>query len=210
VSRMDDIRARLSGRGAGPPPAPPGPAPLPPTGPTVSPLGLRERRTRLARELAELQWDLGGAAYEMAIRDHFRIDVLARRAARLQEVDAELGEVERIARLEDAGAAGECHTCGALHSRGATFCWRCGSEIMASVSPEVVGGPGEGGPVGGETGEGAHHAGAETGGRFRSGHGDAGEDTQVIGPEAEAGAGAESRSSSADAHSTAYGGGPRG
>ena len=38
-----------------------------------------ERRDELAERLAELQWDLGGLAYEMAIRDHFRLDVLMRR-----------------------------------------------------------------------------------------------------------------------------------
>ena len=32
----------------------------------------------------------------MAIRDHFRLDVLIPRAAALQERDAELGEVERL------------------------------------------------------------------------------------------------------------------
>jgi hypothetical protein len=32
----------------------------------------------------------------MAIRDHFRLDVLVRRAAKLQERDAELAEVERL------------------------------------------------------------------------------------------------------------------
>ena len=37
---------------------------------------LQQRRDGLASELAELQWDLGGIAYEMAIRDHFRLDVL--------------------------------------------------------------------------------------------------------------------------------------
>jgi len=158
VSRADDILGRLTGRAPAPPPAPAAPPALPPGGPAVSPHGLRERRTRLARELAELQWDLGGAAYEMAIRDHFRIDVLAWRAARLQEVDAELGEVERLARLEDAGAGGECRVCGALHSRGATFCWRCGSEIMSSAAPEVLGGGAAGTHAGG-AGNGHHQEG---------------------------------------------------
>jgi hypothetical protein len=91
---------------------------------------LEGRRQRLSRELAELQWDLGGLAYEMAIRDHFRLDVLLRRAAKLQEVDAELGEVERLLKMENAGAAGACPSCGALHSRGALFCWQCGTTLM--------------------------------------------------------------------------------
>jgi hypothetical protein len=91
---------------------------------------LVRRRERLAKEFAELQYDLGGLAYEMAIRDHIRLDVLVRRAARLQEIDAELGEVERLARLEDAGAAGSCRSCGALHGRGAFYCWKCGSKLI--------------------------------------------------------------------------------
>ena len=74
----------------------------------AEPSELERRRDRLAEELAELQWDLGGLAYEMAARDHFRLDVLTRQAARLQTVDAELGEVERLLRLEQAGAAGSC------------------------------------------------------------------------------------------------------
>lgn len=91
---------------------------------------LAQRRDRLAARLAELQWDLGGLAYEMAIRDHFRLDVLVRRAADLQQVDAELAEVERMLRLDDAGAAGACGRCGALYARGAVFCWQCGNDLM--------------------------------------------------------------------------------
>jgi hypothetical protein len=96
---------------------------------------LERRQQRLSRELAELQWDLGGLTYEMAIRDHFRLDVLLRRAAKLQEVDAELGEVERLLKMENAGAAGSCSACGALHSRGALFCWQCGSTLMEKQQP---------------------------------------------------------------------------
>jgi hypothetical protein len=57
---------------------------------------LRRRRDALAAQVTELHWDLGGLAYEMAIRDHFRLDVLMRRAAILQERDAELSEVELL------------------------------------------------------------------------------------------------------------------
>lgn len=91
---------------------------------------LEARRERLAAQLTELQWDLGGVAYEMAIRDHFRLDVLNRQAAKLQQVDAELAEVERMLRLEQAGAAGACGSCGALYARGAVFCWQCGKDLM--------------------------------------------------------------------------------
>ena len=63
---------------------------------------LERRREQLALQVAELQFDLGGLAYEMAIRDHFRLDVLTRRAAELQRADAELAEVERHARRRAA------------------------------------------------------------------------------------------------------------
>jgi hypothetical protein len=96
---------------------------------------LVRRREQLTKEFAELQYDLGGLAYEMAIRDHIRLDVLVRRAARLQEIDAELGEMERLARLDDAGAAGSCPSCGALHGRGAFYCWKCGSKLIELSEP---------------------------------------------------------------------------
>jgi hypothetical protein len=99
---------------------------------------LDERRRRLEEELATLQWDLGGLTYEMAIRDHFRLDVLVRASAKLQEVDAELAEVERVLRLESAGAAGACVACGALHARGATFCWQCGTRLMESADAATI------------------------------------------------------------------------
>jgi hypothetical protein len=73
---------------------------------------LRRRREALAEQVTELHWDLGGLAYEMAIRDHFRLDVLVRRAAVLQERDAELAELEQLLRLEDGGSVGACPSCG--------------------------------------------------------------------------------------------------
>jgi len=98
-----------------------------PDGPAAE---LTARRDALAERFAQLQWDLGGLAYEMARRDHFRLDVLVRTAARLQEVDAELAEAERLLRLEQAAAAGSCPACGALHARGAVFCWQCGEPLI--------------------------------------------------------------------------------
>src|ERR1700758_954883 len=92
---------------------------------------LQRCRDALAQQVAELQWDLGGLAYEMAIRDHFRLDVLLRRAAILQERDAQLAEVERLLRLQESASAGSCPHCSAPHSRGAVFCWQCGAALMA-------------------------------------------------------------------------------
>ena len=103
---------------------------------------LQERRDRLAARVTELQWDLGGLTYEMAIRDHFRLDVLVRVAAELQRLEAELGELERLVRTEEAGAAGQCRSCGALHGRGAVYCWQCGRQLLeqARVAAEPAAG----------------------------------------------------------------------
>jgi hypothetical protein len=99
---------------------------------------LRERRLELAERVAALTWDLGGLAYEMAIRDHYRLDVLARKASELQAVDAELGEVQRLLATAEAGIEGYCRSCGAVHSRGAAFCWHCGAPLLSEARPGVV------------------------------------------------------------------------
>jgi len=54
------------------------------------------QRDRLLEKFTIMQADLGGAFYEMAIRDHVRMDVLTRKAAELQRVDAELLAAERL------------------------------------------------------------------------------------------------------------------
>ncbi len=95
---------------------------------------LRRRRDELVAHVAELHWDLGGLTYEMAIRDHFRLDVLVAKAAELQERDAELGELERVLSLQDNAGAGQCSSCGALRSRGAVYCWQCGHALMEHTS----------------------------------------------------------------------------
>lgn len=99
---------------------------------------LQRRRDALAEQVTEMHWDLGGLAYEMAIRDHFRLDVLVRRAAALQERDAELAEVERLLRMEHDGVAGSCPDCGAPHSRGAVYCWQCGGTLMERLQSKAV------------------------------------------------------------------------
>jgi len=99
---------------------------------------LRRRRLELAERVAALTWDLGGLAYEMAIRDHYRLDVLARKASELQEVDAQLGEVQRLLATAEAGIHGQCRSCGAVHSRGAAFCWHCGAPLIEEARPSVL------------------------------------------------------------------------
>lgn len=114
-----------------------GPAPLPPGGgQAVGSEALRARRDALLEQFAELQHDLGGLTYEMAIRDHFRLDVLVRHAARLQDVDAALARAEHLLAVDAAGAAGACPSCGALYARGARFCSDCGTD-MHSADPRL-------------------------------------------------------------------------
>ena len=105
--------------------------------PTAAEPELRATRERLARELAQLHWDLGGLVYEMAVRDHFRLDVVVRRAAEMQRLDADLGEVERVLALGAQGAAGACPGCGSLRSRGAVYCWQCGIQLLSKADPTV-------------------------------------------------------------------------
>jgi hypothetical protein len=100
---------------------------------------LARRRDELTARLAELQWDLGGLVYEMAIRNHIHVDLLVRRAAALQEVDGELAEVERILRMEETGAAGQCASCEAPHSSGAAYCWQCGQPLLEHVPSHAIG-----------------------------------------------------------------------
>src|SRR6202042_578501 len=98
---------------------------------------LRRRRYELAERVAELTWDLGGLTYEMAIRDHYRLDVLARRASELQQADAQLGEVQRLLAGAHDGVHGACRSCGAVHSRGASYCWSCGSPLLVEGRPAL-------------------------------------------------------------------------
>ena len=115
VSSLGDAIGRKA-RGGDPParPAPSKQAPATPARPSEDGRSeLRRRRDALAEHLTELHWDLGGLTYEMAIRDHFRLDVLVRRAAILQQCDAELGELERLLALEESASVGACTNCGA-------------------------------------------------------------------------------------------------
>jgi hypothetical protein len=99
---------------------------------------LQRRRDQLIAKVAELQWDLGGLVYEMAIRNRIKVEVLVQRAVALQDADAELSEVERIVRMEETGMAGACSSCGAPHSSGATFCWQCGQSLLQQVSGDAI------------------------------------------------------------------------
>jgi hypothetical protein len=120
---------------------------------------LISRRERLEREYADVQSDLGGLVYEMAIRDAYRLDVITRKAAQLQTVDAQLIEVERsIAAASQPAAApapvqppapaaapapapvpvpaaSACSSCGKPVEPGAIFCGSCGASLQPSAPP---------------------------------------------------------------------------
>ena len=87
------------------------------------------QRDRLLEKFTIMQTDLGGAFYEMAIRDHVRMDVLTRKAAELQRVDAELLAAERMLELERADAAGICPSCDSPYGHAVRFCPQCGYSL---------------------------------------------------------------------------------
>lgn len=120
------------------PPKFPAPPPIAPAKDTQETIDLERRRAQLSAKVAELQWDLGGLTYEMASRNRMRPDVLVKRAAELQEVDAELGEIERILRMERTGVAALCLTCGAPHSSGAVYCWQCGTSLLEKIPGATI------------------------------------------------------------------------
>jgi hypothetical protein len=128
ISRVKAVRAK------------PAPEPTKPTTKLGDELmvDLERRRDQLIARVAELQWDLGGLAYEMAIRNQMKVDVLVKRAVALQDADAELSEVERIVRTEETGTAGSCSNCSAPHSSGATYCWQCGQPLLAQFSSDSI------------------------------------------------------------------------
>jgi hypothetical protein len=88
-------------------------------------------RERLTERFAVMQSELGGLFYEMAIRDHVRIDVLVPRAAALQRLDAELGQVDRLVE-QGAGVGGNCSSCGTIYARGAAFCSQCAHPLATT------------------------------------------------------------------------------
>jgi hypothetical protein len=131
------IPGRAGANGASPAAAMKAPAPGTGLEPELT-VDLERRRDQLVARVAELQWDLGGLVYEMAVRNRIEVEVLVKRAVALQDADAELGEVERIVRMEQTGTAGSCATCGAPHSTGATFCWQCGGSLLKQVPSDAI------------------------------------------------------------------------
>jgi hypothetical protein len=92
---------------------------------------LLAQRDRLTERFALLQSELGGLFYEMAVRDHVDLEVLVGRASALQRVDAELAQVEYLLSEKGQAVGGQCPSCGSDYVRGAAFCSRCASPLLA-------------------------------------------------------------------------------
>jgi hypothetical protein len=118
---------------SGQPPAAPAGQPQAAATPAAAADGeLAAQRDRLIERFAIMQCELGGLFYEMAIRDHVRMDVLVERAAALQRVDAELGQIERMLETGSSTAGGTCPSCGAIYARGAAFCAQCAHPLAVA------------------------------------------------------------------------------
>ena len=94
---------------------------------------LLAQRERLTERFALLQTDLGGASTRWRSAITYRLDVLTRKAAELQRVDAELEAVEVALRRGDTSfaPAGACPGCGTPFHDGAQFCSACGTALVA-------------------------------------------------------------------------------
>jgi hypothetical protein len=90
---------------------------------------LLTQRERLTERFALMQSELGGLFYEMAIRDHVKMDVLIDKAAALQRVDVELAQVEHLLDAGHQSTGGQCPSCGAPHARGAAYCSQCAAVL---------------------------------------------------------------------------------
>jgi hypothetical protein len=106
-------------------------APPPSEAATPSP-DLVAQRDRLTERFALMQSELGGLFYEMAIRDHVKMDVLIEKAAALQRVDVELAQLDHLLHDGDGAIGGRCPSCGTPHARGAAFCSQCAAPLGGS------------------------------------------------------------------------------
>ena len=132
--------AKPSTNGSGPAPAPEAQtaqtaaAPAGSQQPAPDYVALAQQRDRLLEKFTIMQADLGGAFYEMAIRDHVRLDALTRKAAELQRVDSELSQLERRLGLQRTGAVGTCSNCNSPYGPGEVYCSQCGRPLSSAVA----------------------------------------------------------------------------
>src|SRR3954469_17706831 len=96
---------------------------------------MRVQRDRLLEKFTVMQADLGGAFYEMAIRDHVRLDVLTRKAGELQRGDAELLAGGGLLGNERTDAGGPGPNCNSPFGAADRFCPQCGAPLVATEAP---------------------------------------------------------------------------
>jgi hypothetical protein len=46
--------------------------------------------------------------------------------------------LERLLAAADQGVSGDCRSCGAPHSRGAAYCWKCGQPLMSQATSAAL------------------------------------------------------------------------
>jgi hypothetical protein len=126
--------AKASSNGAASQPPAAQPSPARPQQPAPDDVALAQQRDRLLERFTIMQADLGGAFYEMAIRDHVRLDALTRKAAELQRVDAELSQLERRLGLQRTGAVGTCSNCASPYGPGEVYCSQCGKPLSSAAA----------------------------------------------------------------------------
>jgi hypothetical protein len=101
--------------------------------------GVLRRRARYLRQLHELQLrDLGGFLLELhrfgrerpeLVRQ--KLEAAQRTEEDLRALEEALGRRHRLREVREAGIAGTCSRCGAIHGSGERFCSSCGSELQA-------------------------------------------------------------------------------
>jgi hypothetical protein len=46
--------------------------------------------------------------------------------------------LERLLAAADQAFSGDCRSCGAPHSRGAAYCWKCGQPLMSQATSAAL------------------------------------------------------------------------
>jgi hypothetical protein len=109
--------------------------------PSLRERGRLRRRARYLRRLRELQLrDLGGLVLELRRAGREREDLVAAKAAVLEETDTELGALERILGalpgeedIREPGIGGTCSRCHAVHGSADAYCSACGRHLRAET-----------------------------------------------------------------------------
>ena len=99
---------------------------------------LRRRRLELAERVAGLTWDLGGlrTRWPCATIIASTCSRAGRRSCRRPMLS--WPRSQRLLASAEAGVDGQCSSCGAVHSRGAAYCWHCGAALREEARPAAL------------------------------------------------------------------------